>query len=343
MKTLVRLPLTTTALALAALLVFGCLASMSSGALSLPLWDSLLAVLDNILGSSRSSLAAHEQAVVWELRLPRTLLAVLVGAMLAQCGAAMQGLFRNPLADPGIIGVSSGAAVGAVLAIYFSPVAASWWTVPLSAFAAGFACSLLIYRLARASLGTSVLVLLLAGIAISALAGSLIGLISYVADDSRLRDLTLWQMGSLAAADSTRVWLALVVAVAIAWRFQYRAAALNALLLGEAEARHLGIHVESLKRELILLVALGVGLSVACAGVIGFVGLVVPHMVRTLSGPDHRSLLPLAGLGGALLLLLADIVSRLVIQPAELPVGMVTALLGAPFFIVLLLQQKERG
>ncbi len=340
---MVRLPLTTTALALVTLLVFGCLASMASGALSLPLWDSLLAVIDNILGSSRSGLADYERAVVWELRLPRTLLAVMVGAMLAQCGAAMQGLFRNPLADPGIIGVSSGAAVGAVLAIYFSPPSHSWWTVPLSSFAAGFACSLLIYRLARASLGTSVLVLLLAGIAISALAGSLIGLISYVADDSRLRDLTLWQMGSLAAADSTRVWLALAVTVAIAWRFQYRAAALNALLLGEAEARHLGIHVETLKRELILLVALGVGLSVACAGVIGFVGLVVPHMVRTLSGPDHRSLLPLAGLGGALLLLLADIASRLVVQPAELPVGLVTALLGAPFFIVLLLQQKERG
>jgi iron complex transport system permease protein len=315
---------------------------MAAGALSLPLWDSLLTVIDIALGSKRSALAAYEQAVILELRLPRTLLAVLVGSMLAQCGTAMQGLFRNPLADPGIVGVSSGAAVGAVLAIYFSPAAATWWTVPLTSFAAGFGCSLLIYRLARASLGTSVLVLLLAGIAISALAGSLIGLISYVADDSRLRDLTLWQMGSLAAADSTRVWLALAVAVVIAVRFQQRAAALNALLLGEAEARHLGIHVEHLKRELIVLVALGVGLAVACAGVIGFIGLIVPHMVRTLNGPDHRSLLPLAGLGGALLLLLADIISRLVIEPAELPVGLVTALLGAPFFIVLLLQQKER-
>ncbi len=343
MRAMVRIPLSTSALTLGALLVAGCLASMAAGALSLPLWDSLLAVIDNLLGGNLSGLAEHEQAVVWELRLPRTLLAVLVGAMLAQSGAAMQGLFRNPLADPGIIGVSAGAAVGAVLAIYFSPVSASWWTVPLASFGAGFACSLLIYRLARASLGTSVLVLLLAGIAISALAGSLIGLISYIADDSRLRDLTLWQMGSLAAADGTRVWLALLVAVAIAIRFQQRAAALNALLLGEAEARHLGIDVESLKRELILLVALGVGLSVACAGVIGFVGLVVPHMVRSLNGPDHRSLLPLAGLGGALLLLLADITSRLVIQPAELPVGLVTALLGAPFFILLLLQQKERG
>lgn len=337
-----RLPLLPSALVLGALVLLGCLASMLAGALSLPMGDSLLSIVDKLFGGSTSRLALHEQAVIWELRLPRTLLAVLVGAMLAQCGAVMQGLFRNPLADPGIIGVSSGAAVGAVLAIYFSPVSASWWTVPIASFAAGFACSVLIYRLAQASTGTSVLVLLLAGIAVSALAGSLIGLISYIADDSRLRDLVLWQMGSLAAADPTRVWLALVVAVVLALRFQNRAVALNALLLGESEARHLGIDVESLKRELIVLVALGVGLAVACSGVIGFVGLVVPHIIRSLNGPDHTSLLPLAALAGALLLLLADVLSRVVIQPAELPVGLVTALLGAPFFIVLLLQQKER-
>ena len=338
-----RLPLLPSALVLCCLVVMGSLASILVGALSLPLWDSILSIVDELFGGSSSKLASHEQAVIWELRLPRTLLAVLVGIMLAQCGAVMQGLFRNPLADPGIVGVSSGAAVGAVLAIYFSPVSASWWTVPLASFAAGFACSLLIYRLAQASIGTSVLVLLLAGIAVSALAGSLIGLISYIADDSRLPDPTLWQMGSLAAADPTRVWLALAVALALALRFQERASALNALLLGESEARHLGIDVESLKRELILLVALGVGLAVACAGVIGFVGLVVPHIVRSLNGPDHISLLPLAGLAGALLLLLSDVLSRIVIEPAELPVGLVTALLGAPFFIFLLLQQKERG
>lgn len=340
---MIRLPLLPTAGALAALLLLLCLASIAAGVMSLPLSQSLLSIADQLFGLERSSLAAHERAVIWELRLPRTLLAVLVGAMLAQCGAVMQGLFRNPLADPGIIGVSSGAAVGAVLAIYLSPPSAVWWAVPLAAFGGGFGCSLLIYRLARSSLGTSVLVLLLAGIAVSALAGSVIGLVSYIADDTRLRDLTLWQMGSLAGADATRVWLALAAALGLALRFQRRAAALNALLLGEAEARHLGIDVERLKRELILLVALGVGLAVACAGVIGFVGLVVPHMVRTLAGPDHHSLLPLAGLGGGLLLLLADIASRLVIQPAELPVGLVTALLGAPFFILLLLQQKERG
>ncbi len=340
---MMRFPLLPSVAALGFLLFAISLLSIGSGVMQLPLAESLLSIGDQLSGSRHSSLQDFERAVIWELRLPRTALAVLVGAMLSQCGAVMQGLFRNPLADPGIVGVSAGAAVGAVLAIYLSPASASWWTVPLAAFASGFGCSLLIYRLAHSNLGTSVLVLLLAGIAISALAGSLIGLVSYVADDTRLRDLTLWQMGSLAGADATRVWLCLVVAVALAIRFQLRAAALNALLLGEAEARHLGIDVENLKRELILLVALGVGLAVASAGVIGFVGLVVPHMVRSVCGPDHRSLLPLAALAGGLLLLMADIASRLVIQPAELPVGLVTALLGAPFFILLLLQQKERG
>ncbi len=310
--------------------------------MKLPLAQSLLSILDQLAGSHHSELADYERAVIWELRLPRTILAVFVGMLLAQCGAVMQGLFRNPLADPGVIGVSSGAAVGAVLAIYFFPTSMTWWAVPVSAFCGGFTCSLFIYRLAQSSHGTSVLVLLLAGIAISAMAFSIIGLISYLSDDSRLRDLTLWQLGSLAGADATRVWMAAVAAAGLLWRFQVRAAALNALLLGEAEARHLGIDVERLKHELIILVALGVGLAVACAGIISFVGLVVPHFVRTLNGPDHRSLLPLSALLGGVLLLVADVIARLALQPAELPVGMLTALLGAPFFIVLLLQIKGR-
>ncbi len=337
-----RLPLLPSAVCLALLLVALCLTSIASGVMSLPLSETLLAIADRILGLSFSGLKSHEQAVVWELRLPRTLLAVFVGVMLAQSGAVMQGLFRNPLADPGVIGVSSGAAVGAVLAIFLSPQSALWWTVPVFAFSGGFVATLFVYQLARSPFGTSVLVLLLAGIAISAFAMSVIGLISYLSDDSRLRDLTLWQLGSLAGANAGKVWMAAVAAAVLAVRFQYRASALNAMLLGEAEARHLGIDVESLKRELIILVALGVGLAVACAGAIGFVGLVVPHAVRSINGPDHRSLLPLAALLGGLLLLCADIVSRLVVQPAELPVGLLTALLGAPFFIVLLLQLKGR-
>lgn len=337
-----RVPLVPSVVSLAVMLFLVSLASIALGTVKVPIEQGLLSILDHVTGGSNSRLSDYQQAIIVELRLPRTLLAVLVGVMLAQCGAVMQGLFRNPLADPGIIGVSSGAAVGAVIAIYLSPPAETWWTVPAAAFAAGLICSLLIYQLASGPLVTSVLVLLLAGIAVSALAGSIIGLITYVADDTRLRDLTLWQLGSFAAADDTRVGLALVTSLLLFVRFQLSAAALNALLLGESEARHLGIDVERKKRELIILVALGVGLAVACAGIIGFVGLVVPHIVRTLAGPDHRMLLPLAALTGGILMLTADIVSRLVIQPAELPVGLLTALMGAPFFILLLLDLKKR-
>jgi iron complex transport system permease protein len=338
-----RMPYLPSALGLVALLCAGALLSLTQGAMAIPFHDSLLAVSDAVFGSSAAELANYQRAVVLELRLPRTLLAILVGATLAQCGAAMQGMFRNPLADPGIIGVSAGSAVGAVLAIYLSPAEASWWTVPLGAFVAGFGTSVMIYKLARGSSGTSVFILLLAGIAVSALASAFIGFISYLSDDTRLRDLSLWQMGSLASANSTRVWVAALAFGLLAWRLQLRAAALNALLLGESEARHMGIDVESLKRELVLLVALGVGLAVSAAGVIGFVGLVVPHFVRMLTGPNHHSLLPLAALGGGLLLLLADIGARLLLAPAELPVGILTALLGAPFFILLLLQQRQRS
>jgi iron complex transport system permease protein len=338
-----RTPATASGAALTALLVAGCALSLTTGAVTVPTAEITRHVFALLRGDAASILAPHQHAVLVELRLPRTLMAVCVGCLLAQCGAVMQGVFRNPLADPGVIGVAAGAAVGAVLAIYLLPPAAVVWAVPVAAFVTGLLASIGVYRIACSPYGTSVLVLLLAGIAVSALAGSIIGLISYLADDSRLRDITLWQMGSVAGASMTEVALCFGVLVLLAWRFQYRAAALNALLLGEAEARHLGIDVETLKRELIVLVALGMGLAVASAGVIGFVGLVVPHMVRTLFGPEHARLLPLAGLAGALLLLIADIGSRMLIQPAELPVGLLTALLGAPFFIVLLLEQKGRG
>lgn len=328
---------------LAALLLGSAVLSLTQGAMAIPAREGLLALRDALFGTSLSSLADYQRAVILELRVPRTLLAVCVGAMLAQCGAAMQGMFRNPLADPGIVGVSAGAAVGAVLAIFWSSPEQSWWSVPLAAFGAGLCSSVLIYRLSRGQGDTSVFILLLAGIAVSALAGAVIGLLSYLSDDARLRDFSLWQMGSLAGAELVRVAIASVVALLLAWRLQYRATALNALLLGEAEARYLGIEVEALKRELVLLVALGVGVAVAAAGVIGFVGLVVPHIVRLLTGPDCRTLLPLSALCGGLLLLVADIGARLLLAPAELPVGILTALLGAPFFIVLLLQLRQRG
>jgi iron complex transport system permease protein len=338
-----RLPLRPLVLSLGAALLAAALLSISLGAVSVPAIPGLLAITDAVLGLRWSSLELYERAVVLELRLPRTLLAIVVGAMLAQSGAVMQGLFRNPLADPGIVGVAAGAALGAVLAIFLLPAGTLAWTLPASAFAGGFLASVLVYLLARDPDGTSVVVLLLAGVAVSALSGAAIALVSYLSDDERLRDISLWQMGSLSRGSGQMIVALAAVGTVIALRFQYRAGALNALLLGEAEARHLGIAVERLKLELILLVALGVGLAVAACGVIGFVGLVVPHILRLLCGPDFRRLLPLSALAGALLLLAADSLSRVVLAPAELPVGIVTALIGAPFFVLLLLRVRRQG
>ncbi len=330
-----------TSVVLLLLLVFGLLSSLLSGSIELPIGASLLAIVDAALATSYSNLLDFQQVVVVELRLPRVLLAIAVGAQLAQCGAVMQGLFRNPLADPGIVGVSSGAAVGAIVAIAWLAPLLGYWAIPVCAFLGGLVTTFLVYGLARTKNGTSVMLILLAGIAIAALAGALIGFISYFSNDQTLRDLSLWQMGSLTGGDSVNLSIAFIVFALLAIAFQRRAAALNALLLGEAEARHLGISVEQLKIELIVLTAIGVGVAVSCSGIIGFVGLVVPHIIRMITGPDHRTLLPLSALCGALLLVIADLIGRLVVQPAELPVGLVTALIGAPFFIILLLQMKR--
>lgn len=282
---------------------------------------------------------AGARYILTELRAPRALVAALVGGGLAVAGAAMQGLFRNPLADPGLVGVSSGAALGAALAIALdvrAPGVPAAIAQPALAFAGGLAATWLVYRLARVRGQTSVVGLLLAGIAVGALAGAAIGLLGYLADDRQLRDLSLWLLGGLGGA-SRDVAALLLPAVALAcgllWR---RARELDALLLGEAEAFHLGVDVERLRRRVVAEVALAVGVCVAFTGMIGFVGLLVPHLLRGLVGPRHRVLLPAAALGGAALLLLADAAARTVLAPAELPVGIVTALLGAPVFLGLL-------
>lgn len=269
-----------------------------------------------------------------------------VGAVLALSGVAMQGLFRNPLADPGLVGVSSGAALGAALAIVFGaslgglPAFLAPYLLSLCAFGGGLGVTWLVYRLGRRDGQTSVATMLLAGIALTALSGAVIGLFTYLADDATLRTLTFWNLGSLNGASYPRLWPLLLVALLVACWLPRRADALNALLLGESEARHLGFDVERLKAELVLCTALGVGAAVAAAGMIGFIGLVVPHLIRLVAGPDHRTLLPASMMAGAILLLLADLLARLALAPAELPIGIVTALIGAPFFLYLLLRGR---
>lgn len=324
------------------LLLIASVMSITQGAMALPASHSLLSIFDAVFNSQIADMSDYQRIIVLEIRLPRLALALLVGAILSQCGAVMQGLFRNPLADPSIIGVSSGAAVGAVVAIVLLPAAIIGWALPLAAFFGGLITTLLIYHLARSPQGTSVMMLLLAGIAISALANAIIGYLSYFSDDQSLRQLNLWQMGALSGATYSAIALTAIVFSVIAFVFQKNADALNAILLGESEARHLGINIDRLKLQLIVLTALGVGVAVAFTGIIGFIGLVVPHLVRISTGSDHRTLLPLSALCGAALLALSDLVARLVVSPAELPVGLVTAMLGAPFFLILLIQQKKQ-
>ena len=284
--------------------------------------------------------------IVQHIRLPRALLALVIGATLALCGCVTQSLFRNPLADPSLIGVSAGASVGASVAIFlgagsYSASAISSIDisiVSLAAFAGGALAVLFVYRLSTTAFGTSVPTMLLAGIAIGAIAGSLGSLLEYYSNNEDLRRMSLWRMGGLDSANMMSVGIAASVMLLSAVFLQLKASALDALLLGESEARHLGIPVNSLKVTLILIVAVGVGLSVAIAGLIGFVGLVVPHMVRLTLGPGHRLLLPCSALSGAILLCVADTLARTIAAPAELPVGLLTALLGAPVFISLLRQ-----
>lgn len=332
---------------LGALLAVALVLSLALGPVSIGVRD-LASVVVQSLGFEGLSTESSEQAqlIVSQIRLPRALLGLAVGAVLALSGVAMQGLFRNPLADPGLIGVSSGAALGAAVAIVggamLGGISEAWspYILSICAFAGGLGVTALVYRLGRRDGQTHVATMLLAGIALAALAGAAIGLFTYLADDATLRTLTFWNLGSLNGASYERLWPLLLITFAVALWLPRRAKALNALLLGESEARHLGFAVEKLKRELVFCTALGVGAAVAAAGMIGFIGLVVPHVLRLAVGPDHRVLLPASALAGASLLLFADLAARLVLAPAELPIGIVTALIGAPFFLYLLLKSR---
>ena len=330
---------------LAILLPVIVLYSMTVGTVSISMAEAFSAAVNRLFSSTDS--IGQTQVILFDIRLPRILLALLVGAILASTGAVMQGLFRNPLADPSLIGVSGGASVGASLMIVLASGAVESGLlmglslVALGAFVGGFAATILVYRLATSGIGTSVTTMLLAGIAIGALAGALNSLLSYFADNDMLRQISLWQMGNLSAANWAKVWIMALVSLLLLVSFPRDSRALNALLLGESEARHLGIDVQRVKRRLIVLTALGVGVSVALAGMVGFVGLVIPHVIRLLIGPDHRWLIPGSAMAGAILLVVADSLARVVVLPAELPTGILTALLGAPFFIALLLQQRR--
>ncbi len=324
----------------AALLVCGVLA-LRTGPFQLGFSD----VWRILAGRSDVDLAAA--MVVRELRLPRLLLGALVGAALALSGAMLQGLFRNPLADPGLIGVSSGAALGAVGIIVIGErtfalfgIGVPAMALPLAAFLGALVATLVIWRIASRNGTTQVALLLLAGIAINAIAGAGTGVLTFMADDAQLRTLTFWSMGSLAHARWLDLQLTAPLLLILLLVMPLLARPLNAMLLGEAVAGHLGHEVHRVKQATVLLSALAVGAAVSVSGLIGFVGLVAPHLVRLTIGVDHRWLLPASALLGGCLLVLADMLARVVVAPAELPIGLVMALIGGPFFLALLMRQR---
>jgi iron complex transport system permease protein len=291
---------------------------------------------------------SQQEATLLYIRLPRVVLGLFVGAGLGLSGAAMQGLFRNPLADPSLIGISSGAALAATFVViigdaiaYSLPPTVQLLVFPLAAFMGALATTLIVYRLATIAGQTAVATLLLAGIAINALAQAFSGFLTFYATDTQIRSLTFWKLGSLGGATWSSVLVSAPFILIPVLFFPRLARPLNALLLGESEAGHLGFDVERVKRLVVVLVALVVGASVAVAGLIGFVGLVVPHLLRLMLGPDHRSLLPGSVLLGASLLVGADLIARTVVAPAELPIGVLTAITGAPFFLWLLLRDRK--
>lgn len=326
---------------LSLLLAAASLLSLTYGASGTSLWSALGDLL------AGRELSRMDRVILFDIRLPRVILGILVGAALAVSGAVMQGLFRNPLADPGLVGVSAGGGLGAITAIVLGgmlPVALRDWAgsylVSFAAFIGAWVATMILYRVSTRHGRTSVATMLLAGIAMGALAGAAGGTVTYMADDQQLRDLTFWSLGSLAGATWAKVLAAGPIICIAVLGAPFLARGLNALALGEASAGHMGIPVQRLKSIAILAVAGATGAAVAVSGGIGFVGIVVPHLLRLATGPDHQALLPNAALLGGSMLLLADVISRTIIAPAELPIGIVTAVLGAPIFLWILLRRR---
>ncbi|BDZ41643.1 ABC transporter permease [Paraoerskovia sediminicola] len=304
----------------------------------------VLGSLAHHLGVPVGPLPAHPQGenTLWIVRFPRVVLALVVGASLACAGALMQGVFGNPLAEPGVIGVSAGAAVGAAAVIVTGGALVSGTWIAAAAFAGGLVTTALVYVLARANGRTEVVTLVLTGIAINAFAGGLLAFFLFVADSAAREQIVFWQLGSLGAATWDAVAVALPIAVVGIAAAMLMRGRLDLLALGERAARHLGVDVERLRIVAIAVVALLVSAGVAFTGIIAFVGLVVPHLVRMALGPSHRTLIPVSALAGATLLLAADLFARTAVENVDLPLGMITSLVGGPFFFWLLRRTRAR-
>lgn len=335
-----RLPLLTCVLIGLAVLALLMVVSASVGPLRIPLGDVTRIVGAKLGLIDGGGLSQRDVSVVWQLRIPRVLMGVLVGAALAISGAALQSLFNNPLADPGIIGVSGGASAGAVGVIVLAGSSITW-LLPVGAFLAGLAVTGLIYVLARPGRNTGTSRMLLVGIAVGSGCQALTGFFTFIADDQQLQTLTFWQMGSLAKVIWPQFWATLPIFALGLVIVLLNSHTLDVLTLGEREAQHLGLNVRRSRLTIILATALLTGAAVAFAGAIGFVGLVVPHIVRIVVGPGHRGLLPISAIAGAILIVAADCASRVVAPPSEVPIGLFTAAVGAPFFLFLVVRMRK--
>ncbi len=318
---------------MAALFIAVLFANVGMGAVEIPPAQAIAIVLSHAGLDIGVEFEPRMDAILWDIRLPRVILGILVGGSLGIAGAALQGVFRNPLAEPGIIGVSSGAAAGAVGAIVLGFSAFQAHGVAVAAFLSGLLATTIVYLVARVYGQTAVTTLILAGIAVNATAGAITGLFIYIADDDQLRSITFWTLGHVGGATWPVISSILPFFIIGFALLPFWSRALNLLTLGDREARHMGVSTERVRFGVIVLGALLTGAAVSVSGIISFVGLVVPHVIRLVAGPDHRFLLPASILGGAITLLLADLVARTVVVPAELPLGVVTAMIGGPFFL----------
>lgn len=331
-------------------LLVSVLFSLTIGAVTIPVLDVMIILLKKAGLFTHVAVDSTHEIVLSSIRLPRILMTIMIGAALGVSGAALQGLFRNPLVEPSLIGVSGGSASAVVLLIVFggslSLGTTSWLynsLLPIVAFAGGVLATVIVLKLSSQLGKTNVAVLILTGVAINALSGALIGLAIFYADENQLRTFTFWTLGDLGGASWEKLMIASPLLILSTVALMFFARPLNVFALGEAEAYHIGVDVERTKKLIIFFAALAVGVSVSLSGMIGFVGLVVPHVIRISFYADNKLVLPASILGGAMLLVFSDIIARTVVAPSELPIGVVTALIGAPFFIGLLMNAKRKN
>ena len=308
---------------------------------------SLWEVFKNGL-TGKNSVAQSDNFVLFNIRLPRIVMAFLIGSALAVSGTCLQGMFKNPLATPNLIGVTAGASLFAAVAIVlgesiqaFLPEVLRFSLISIMAFLGAIITMTFVYRMSTSRGKTNVVIMLLAGVAISALAGATTGFLTYLTEEEELRDLTFWTLGSLGGATWVKNGI-LAVVIGFSYFFLInKGKALNAMMLGEQDATHLGVPVEKIKRQIIVLTALMVGTCVAFAGAIGFVGLIVPYILRLIFKSNYHIILPLSAVVGSILLLCADTLSRTIVAPSEMPIGVLTAFMGAPIFIAILIRHKK--